>query len=211
MVVRGNTHAVIGACACVPLAILLGGSVMLPICASAGAIGAVLPDIDHPHSALGRFVPWPAAAVENHHTGFVAHGRRWFRGRTVWHRGETHSIGGAGIAVLATLGIGRWLFGATFAWLQQRGAPAVGNLPEFAWGLAAIAAAAVLVGYLSHLVADMANPSPQMLWWPFSRRMVHPRWAPAIPEASVHGQWLERGAVIAAIALAMLLWGGRPV
>ena len=208
---RDHTHAVIGACACVPLAILLGGSVMLPICAAAGAIGAVLPDIDHPRSTLGRWAPWPAVAVTNHRTGFVAHGRRWFGGYTVWHRGETHSICAAGIAVLATLGIGRWLFGATFAWLQQRGAPPVGNLPEFAWGLAAVAAAAVLVGYLSHLVADMANPSPQMLWWPLSRRMVHPRWAPAIPEASAQGQWLEHGAVVAAIVLAMLLWGGRPV
>ena len=208
---RDHTHAVIGACACVPLAILLGGSVMLPICAAAGAIGALLPDIDHPHSAWGRFVPWPAVAVENHRTGFVAHGRMWFGGRTVWHRGETHSVGAAGIAVLATLGLGRWLFGATFAWLRRHGAPSLGNLPEFAWGLAAVAAVAAGVGYLSHLAADLANPSPQMLWWPFSRRMIHPRWTPAIPEASVRGQWLERGAVLVCVVGALALWGGRPV
>ena len=38
---RSGAHAVIGACATVPLAILFGGSVMLPVCAAAGASGAL--------------------------------------------------------------------------------------------------------------------------------------------------------------------------
>ena len=54
---------------------------------------------------------------------------------------------------------------------------------------------------LKHMEADRANPSPQTLWWPFSCRRVLPRRAPAVPEASVHGQWLDRGAAVVAIAL----------
>ena len=208
---RGGAHAVIGACATVPLAILFGGSVMLPICAAGGAIGALLPDIDHPHSALGRFVPWPVATVLAHRTDFVAHGRRWFRGHTIWHRGETHSVGAAGIAFVLALGVSRWLLRAVFSWLRHHGAPAAAEPPVFAWRLATVVACSVLAGYLSHLVADLANPSPQMLWWPFCRRMVHPRWLPTVSEASVQGRWAERGAVLAAIIGALTLWGGRPV
>ena len=206
---RSGPHAVIGACATVPLAILFGGSVLLPVCAAAGAIGALLPDIDHPQSALGRFVPWPVATVENHRTGFVLHGRRWFRGHTVWHRGETHSVGAAGIAAVLVGCVSRWLLGALLTWLARHGGPALA--PGLAWGMALAIAVAVLVGYLSHLVADMANPSPQMLWWPLSRRMIHPRWLPAVREASAAGRWVERGAVLVAVIGALALWGGRPV
>lgn len=85
------------------------------------------------------------------------------------------------------------------------------SVAAYAWAEAILGAGGTLGGYLNHLVADTANPSPQMLWWPLSRRMVHPRWAPAIPEASPRGQWLERGAALPSIILAMVLWGGRPV
>ena len=67
------------------------------------------------------------------------------------------------------------------------------------------------MGFLSHLVADMANPSPQMLWWPLSRRMIPPRWLPAVREATPAGHWVERGAVVVCIVGALALWGGRPV
>ncbi len=211
MSVQGRTHAVLGACAAVPIAILMGGGLALWVCAAAGAFSGLLPDIDHPGSTLGRWVPWPAVAVENHRTGFVAHGRRWFGGRTVWHRHETHSVGAAGIAALLALGVTCWPLARLADWAGHHGAhlpvaPGIAGL-EGAAGIAAT----VLVGYLSHLIADMANPSPQMLLWPFSRRMVHPKWAPAIREASSAGRWIEHGAALVAILAAVAVWGGRPV
>lgn len=51
-----------------------------------------------------------------------------------------------------------------------------------------------------HVLADMANPSPQMLWWPFSRRMVRPRWPLAVREASLAGCWVERVVVVMSLA-----------
>ncbi len=201
----------LGACAAVPIAILMGGGLALPVCAAAGAFGGLLPDIDHPHSTLGRWVPWPVASVENHRTGFILHGRAWFGGHTVWHRHETHSVGAAGIAALVTLAGLWWSAARLAAWSVRHGAhlpvpPGVAGL-EIAVGCAA----AVLVGYLSHLAADLVNPSPIMLLWPFSRRMIHPKWAPAIREASAGGRWAERGAVLAALIIAGAVWGGRPV
>lgn len=112
---RGGAHAALGAAAAIPLALLAGPGWGIPL-ALAGAVGGLLPDIDHPHSTLGRWVPWPAVAVENRRTGFVAHGRRWFGGHTVWHRHETHSLGAAAIAALTTAAalcgpLGRWWCG----------------------------------------------------------------------------------------------------
>ncbi len=65
------------------------------------------------------------------------------------------------------------------------------------------------MGFLRHLVADMANPSLRMLWWPLSRRMIHPRWLPAVREATPAGHWVEHGAVLMALIGALALWGAR--
>jgi len=206
----GSTHAIIGACAAVPVAILAGGHLALPLCAAAGAFGGLLPDIDHPHSTLGRWVPWPGVAVENHHSGFVAHGRRWFGRHTVWHRAETHSVGAAGMAAVLTMVATWWPMWRLLAWASHLHDLPPTHLGFAAGGLAMALAASVLTGYLSHLLADALNVSPQMLWWPFSRRMVHiPRWH-GLSERSAAGQWAEVGAVLVGLVFAIGLWGGRP-
>ena len=195
---RGNAHAIISGAAGAVLATLTYQPLLPSVLF--GAVGGLLPDIDHPHSTLGRYVPWPAAAVENHRTGFVANGRRWFGGHTVWHRGETHSVGAVGIATMGAMGttVGAldWArhTSALVAALARGGL----HLPG-PWEAGAVVGAAVLVGYLSHLVADLVNVSPQMLWWPFSRRMVHvPHWH-GISERSEAGHWAEAGAVVLAL------------
>ncbi|MCL6522990.1 MAG: metal-dependent hydrolase, partial [Firmicutes bacterium] len=88
---RGEIHLLVGAALAAPFLHLGAPAAAL----AAGALGSVLPDVDHPGSFLGRYVPWPAVTVPNHRTGFVATGRRWFGGRVIWHRGETHSLGAA--------------------------------------------------------------------------------------------------------------------
>lgn len=203
---RGDAHLVIGACAAVPVALLGGGHLALFPCALAGAVGGLLPDIDHPHSTLGRCVPWPAVETVNHRTGFVAHGRRWFGGRKVWHRGETHSVGASGIAAIVAGGAVWWpslVAMRALARVRDIGLPP----GEVALAMAGMVAGSVLAGYLSHLVADLANVSPQMLWWPFSRRLVRV-WR-GIREAD--GRWAEVVGMAAACAGAVLLWSGRPL
>jgi inner membrane protein len=80
-----RSHAVIGAAAGVAVAHATGASMM------AGAIVAglagLLPDIDHPHAAVGRLLP------------------RWWHRLTPGHRGPTHSLVWClGLAVLVYMG-----------------------------------------------------------------------------------------------------------
>lgn len=206
---RGGAHAALGAAAAIPLAMLAGPGWGIPL-ALAGALGGLLPDIDHPGSTLGRWVPWPAVAVENHRTGFVAHGRRWWRGHIVWHRHETHSLGAAAIAAVATAAalcgpLGRWVVWA--AHLLGHHLPLAGP----AGAAAAWAGCAVCAGYLSHLAADLPSPSPQMLLWPFSRRLIRPRWVPRVPERSPAGRLLEAVVTVAAAGAALVAGGVRLV
>jgi inner membrane protein len=192
---RGPTHAAIGAAVGAVMAAAAHAGVA-PIAALA-AVGGLLPDIDHPYSTLGRYVPWPA--VTRQVGAMVLHGRRWFGGHVVWHRGETHSVGAAGIAMAAagsgTAAMARW----------GRAVLAHAGLHPHPWSWGAWAAMAVGVGYLSHLAADTLNRSPQMLWWPFSRRLAHPPWR-GVREASAAGRAMEylvvAGAVAAVVAVA---------
>lgn len=198
---HGRAHAIIGGAAGASVAALTHTPVA-PL-ALMGAVGGLLPDVDHPYSTLGRFVPWPA--VERQGRGdFVAHGRRWFGGRVVWHRGETHSVGGAVISGAGALGItvvvARWAERAP----QAATVLARLGLHPHPWAWGGLEAAALVGGYLSHLAADTLNRSPQMLGWPLSRRMVHPPWR-GVAEASPAGRWAEWLAEAAAIAGALLL------
>ena len=59
---RSGAHAVIGACATVPLAILFGGSVLLPVCAAAGAIGLTCRPAGTPR-AWRPWWPWSGRAA----------------------------------------------------------------------------------------------------------------------------------------------------
>jgi inner membrane protein len=77
-----RSHAVIGAAAGVATAKAFGG----PTVAGGviACLAAVLPDLDHPHSAVGRLLP------------------RWWHRLTPGHRGVTHSL--AWCLALALLG-----------------------------------------------------------------------------------------------------------
>ncbi len=211
---RGGAHAALGAAAAIPLALLTGPRFLIPV-VLAGAVGGLLPDIDHPGSTLGRFVPWPAVVVENHKTGFIAHGRRWFHGRTVRHRGETHSVGAAAITAVATPAVLWFPLWRLVAWMADvRGMQWVAahrSLWIFAVVTSMLAGCAVLVGYLTHLAADVPSPSPQMLLWPISRRMLRPKWVPRVPERSLAGHLLEAAVTLVAASFALVAWGARPV
>ncbi len=157
---RGGAHAALGAAAAMPLALLAPGRAGASPWPWRGPWGGLLPDIDHPGSTLGRFVPWPAVTVENHKTAMTIHGRRWFGGHVVWHRHETHSVGAAAMAAVATAAalcgpLGRWVVWAEN--LPGHHLPPAGPT----WAAAALAGCAVFTGYLSHLAADVPSPSPQ--------------------------------------------------
>ncbi|MEX0446163.1 metal-dependent hydrolase [Xenorhabdus sp. SGI246] len=94
-------------------------------------LASLLPDIDHPHSTLGRlfrFISIPIA-------------------RLCGHRGFTHS--------LLALVVGIILF--------QTKMPADWPIPTDFFH-------AMIVGYISHLIADMLTPAGIPLLWPLKMR-----------------------------------------
>lgn len=120
-----GSHVVVGAALWAVSAKLAGGAPADPQALGAAALGALLPDIDHPQSWAGRKlrpISVPLSMI-------------------VGHRGVTHSAIAVlgGLAVLVTMGMG-WM------------------------------AAPVVVGYLSHLLADSLTPSGVPLLWPSKRR-----------------------------------------
>ncbi len=120
-------------------------------------LGAVLPDIDHPSSWIGR--------------------RLWFVSRPlallVGHRGLTHSALAvvAGIVVLRLAGLGGWQ-------------------------------APLVVGYLSHLAADLVTVGGIPLLWPWRRRFGL-GWFRS-------GSWAEMGFAMALATLLILARGTPP-
>jgi inner membrane protein len=130
---RAPTHAAFGLL-CTAGLFALGGRALhqdLPAIGCA-LLGSLLPDLDSPHSALGRLLPFLAERIE----------RRW------GHRGATHSLlalGGLGLLLLPL---------------------ALLRLPWYA---------ALLMGYLSHLVADCYTKSGAPLFHPYPRLCVFPR------------------------------------
>jgi len=120
-----GSHIAVGAALWAVTARLSGLEAIEPQALAAAALGALLPDIDHPQSWAGRkmrLVSVPLALV-------------------VGHRGITHSA-------LAILGCALLLMILGTGWL----------------------AAPVVVGYLSHLLADGLTPSGVPLLWPSKRR-----------------------------------------
>ncbi|MDQ6771645.1 MAG: metal-dependent hydrolase, partial [Candidatus Dormibacteraeota bacterium] len=101
------------------------------------------------------------------------------------HRGPTHSLAAAAVVAGGVgLGIHALVPAGTLA--------AVG---------------VVLAAWLSHLAADLANPSPMALLWPFRRRRVRPRWLPAVVQASLAGRAVEGATVLALVLLVVWLVG----
>jgi len=150
---------------------------------AAGVVGGLLPDVDHPDSTLGRWLPWPAVREGPCRVG------RWRPGGMVWHRGEVHSPGAAVIAATLAGVVATQVHG----WLP----------PGATW----VVTVGVLLGYLSHLLADLLSPTPQMLLWPLSRRRWRPRWLPAVEVDGLLGHALE--AMVSVAALTLLVTVGR--
>ncbi len=89
------------------------------------------------------------------------------------HRGATHSFVAAGL-IAAVIGL------AVHAVLPVWAVPA---------------ALLVVAAYGSHLTADLVNPSPMALIWPYPRT-IRPRWLPAVREDSLGGRCVELIVVI---------------
>jgi inner membrane protein len=129
-IVMAGSHVVVGIAAWTLVAPHLGLSTLDPVALGLTALGALLPDIDHPSSWVGRRVPMisrPVAAM-------------------LGHRGVTHSA----LAVLACLTFLRW----------QR----------FSRGVID----PLVIGYLSHLGADLLTSSGLRLAWPSRKRQAIP-------------------------------------
>ncbi|MCC8365281.1 metal-dependent hydrolase [Xenorhabdus sp. PB61.4] len=94
-------------------------------------LASLLPDIDHPHSTLGRLFRFISVPIA----------------RLCGHRGFTHS--------LLALTVGVVLF--------QTEIP-----PE--WPIPTDFIHAMLIGYISHLIADMLTPAGIPLLWPLKMR-----------------------------------------
>ncbi len=88
-----SSHVVVGCAAWAGLA-SLGGLPVEPVGLGLAALGSLAPDIDHPHSWLGRRLPWLS----------------WPLAALLGHRGLTHSLLaiGAGLGLLLVQGAG-WL------------------------------------------------------------------------------------------------------
>ena len=125
-----GSHVVVGVAAWAWAAPHLGFHALDPVALVLAIGGALLPDIDHPYSWVGRrarLISHPLAAL-------------------IGHRGFTHSV----LAVVACSMLLRW-----------RG-----------FGHAVVDP--LMVGYLSHLVADLLTSSGLRLAWPLRRRFAIP-------------------------------------
>ena len=117
-----GSHLVVGLAAWAWAAPHLGLHAASPEGVGLAALGAMLPDLDHPQSWIGRrarIVSRPLAAVAG-------------------HRGFTHSL----LAVILCVVV-----------LRDHGVPRA-------------IAAPLVVGYLSHLAADLLTPAGLRLAWP---------------------------------------------
>jgi len=113
-------------------------------------LGAIIPDIDHPRSIIGKIFSPISAPLE----------------RRYGHRTVTHSLAGwavssaiFGLLVLLVI----WLLG--FIWDFGLGV----------WELAPRWIAAFSISYFSHLVLDMFNKRGSQMFWPDPGRDVIPR------------------------------------
>jgi inner membrane protein len=125
-----GSHVAVGVATWAWAAPHLGLPALDPIALALTIGGALLPDIDHPQSWVGRrvrVISHPLAA-------------------SIGHRGFTHSI----LAVITCGLLLRWR------------------------GLGRAVVDPLVVGYLSHLAADLLTPSGLRLAWPLRRRFAIP-------------------------------------
>lgn len=159
----GKTHALIGAAVAAPIALSLGTATPPPPVglAQLGVSSNLLAEAGL--GALGVFV---ALLPDCDHPGSML-GRQFHV--PLEHRGPVHS------------------FFATAIWTGLSGLAAWKWVP---WLLLPIVTVTALA-YLSHLAADLTNPSPMALLWPIVRDKVRPGWLPALREHSLGGASLE--------------------
>jgi len=167
-----------------------GVGVHLVLFLAAAALSAPLPDVDHPGSMYGRFIPLPSVAkvygrLEPFRRGpegndLTSFGQVGWRvpGGILWHRGPTHSLLAAAVVTL-------------LAWLVAG---------HFAPALALPVAAGVGTGYLSHLALDELNVAGEKLLWPL-RRTVRLPW----PSFKVGSVWEALTAVVMVAAIVLLV------
>ena len=113
-------------------------------------LGAIIPDIDHPKSIIGKFFYIISAPLE----------------RRYGHRTITHSLVGWVICTVLfslILLFVVWIFGIVW------------KLEFDAWNLLPRWIAAFSISYFSHLVLDMFNRRGSQLFWPDPGRDVIPR------------------------------------
>jgi inner membrane protein len=154
-----GSHVAVGAAAWVLVAPHFGmpGTAPLPLALAIG--GALLPDIDHPRSWIGR------------RCGMVSR----LLARVVSHRGFTHSLLAVALCLYA---------------LQ-------------ADGVSRFWVAPLLVGYLSHLAADLLTPAGLRLAWPLRQGFSVPLCRTGSPAEPV--------IVLILLAVAGLHLFGRPM
>ncbi|NQT57443.1 MAG: metal-dependent hydrolase, partial [Bacteroidetes bacterium] len=118
-------------------------------------LGSIIPDIDHPHSIIGRLFFLVSVPLE----------------RRYGHRTFTHSLMGWGIfSVLFTVIIG------LISFIPQISIWGWSDLP-IRW------IAAFSISYFSHLILDMMNKRGVQMFWPDSGRDVIPKSPKFRPES----------------------------
>ncbi len=183
-----HTHWVGGLAAGAVVAPLAPAHAALVVLATA-VFAAPLPDLDHPGSTYGRFVPLPGVArihgqVEPFRPGPFGNsraslgqvGRRtpWGIG---WHRGGMHSLVATAASVVV-LGV-------------------AAQLVYPGWG--GEVALGVAVGMLSHLALDALNSMGQAWLWPFTPHRFRLPW-PRIPVGGL-GEWAVLALLVGGLVL----------
>ena len=187
---NAHTHLVGGIVAGALALPLIGTAHPLALLATA-ALTSPLPDLDHPGSLYGRWVPLPGVArihghVEpyrggwngNSHLSFGQVGR-WTPFGILWHRGPFHSPLFLAAGVMAVGVLGR------FGWASGLGATLM-------WGTG--------LGIASHLALDSFNRMGQFLVWPVLARRIRAPWS----KIRV-GSWGEHLMALGLVGMAVLL------
>jgi membrane-bound metal-dependent hydrolase YbcI (DUF457 family) len=128
-------------------------------------IGAIMPDIDHPRSVIGKLFPYISNPLE----------------RRYGHRTITHSF------------IGWAIFTAIFAFIVLLSALIFGFVFKFdawIWELAPRWTAAFSISYMSHLILDMFNRRGSQMFWPDPSRDVIPKNPKFRPESGSSAELL---------------------
>lgn len=156
----------------------------------AATLAGPLPDIDHPGSTYGRYIPLPGVVVSGgkmegwrpqlgfHRPNAGRAGRMYYGSRVLWHRGPTHSV-----FITALFGVLLWAV-----------------LHVLYPSLALSVSLGATAGYLSHILLDLLNVSPLALWWPFRKRGVR-FWFPRIRVGSFAEKLIS---VVMAVAVVIL-------